>query len=118
MRAGKRLCIWRGGLSSCTFHKSFIRPTVSGLSSVSLRCQDVRSLSYPSVSQFALAGPWAPSAAVNPAAAITAVTIPATRPPALRDDMGALVACLRTKARGERLARLIIRPRRRRTVLA
>ena len=53
--------------------------------------------------------------AVNPAAAITAAKIPATRPPTLRYDMGALIAGLGTRARGERLARLIIAPRRRRT---
>src|SRR5688572_25398115 len=77
MRAGKRLCIWRGSLSSRTFHNSFMRATVSGLSSVSLRCHDVRSLSYPSVSQFAFACPCAPRVAVDAAPTITAATIPA-----------------------------------------
>ena len=61
-----------------------MRPTVSGLSSVSLRCHEVRSLSYPSVSQFALAWPCAPTVAVDAAATITVATIP----PPLQYDIG------------------------------
>ena len=95
------MCIWRGWLSSRTFHNSFMRPTVAGLSSVSLRCHDVRSLSYPSVSQFAFGRLCAPGLAVNPTAAITA----ATMAPPLRYDMRAPAARLRTRARDERLAR-------------
>src|SRR5258706_1981615 len=101
MRAARRSAIGLVWWSSRTFHRSFMPPTVSGRSRVSLRCHDVRSLSYPSVSQFAFAGPCAPRLAVNPAVAMAAAT---TRP-ALPYDMRAPAARLRTRARDERLAR-------------
>ena len=53
---GKRLCIWRGWLSSCSFQASFMFLTLSLVMSVSLRCQAFFCGSPPSVSQLALPG--------------------------------------------------------------
>src|SRR5215475_12872777 len=52
-RAGSRLCIWRGSLSSLIFHSSFMSLTLAVLRIFSSRCQAVRCGLPPSVSQSA-----------------------------------------------------------------
>src|SRR5258708_926974 len=72
---GNRLCSCRGALSVCTVHASFMFLTLAGLMSVSCCCHEVRALSAPSISQFALAalcGAWAPGTVVHAAAAHSA----------------------------------------------